>query len=246
MYREVITACLFSEVYGISYAIMFCFYRRRPEVDLKHLQAETEILQDLESAVFNEFRRDVKRKFEKQSRRSLFSRSEISRPSKFKRARKNSSSIRKQLLSQNIPNNDIDEVDFGDSNKMVNLTPLMNRDSPVTSRSLKTSTTAIPQEKELKELQTFSPNLQDTVANTLSPYMKRDSLSLKEMGQQEHVQQRLPNDRASSFYSQRSTVVEQDLDFDLDVTVNIESGKCVFHPTNEAKIDTPESRFVYE
>lgn len=226
---------------------MFCIYRRRPEVDLKHLQAETEILQDLESAVFNEFRRDVKRKFEKQSRRSLFSRSEIRQRSKFKRVEKNSSSIRKQLLTHQIYKRDIDEVDFGDSNEMVNLTPLMNRDSPVTSRSLKTSPIGMPhysQNKELKELQTLSPNLQDAAANPLLSYMKRDSLSLNEMGQQEHVQQRLTNDRASSSHSQRSTVVEQDLDFDLDVTVNIESGKCVFHPTNEAKIDTPESRFV--
>lgn len=212
---------------------------------MAHLEAETKILHDLEVAVYNEFRQDVKRKFERHSRGSLFLGSEVRRSSKLLSVRKKSTSLRKQLLRPNLYPEGNDEIDLGNSNEMVDLSPIVDQGYP-TSRSPKIvpvgSATYLHQEDD-KEMETFSPDKDILVK--LSPSSKRKSLPPKEISQRVKSLPTSTKSYSSSLSSQRSTVVQQDLDFDLDVTVNIESGKCVFHLTSGTKIDVVEPRFVY-
>jgi hypothetical protein len=201
------------------------------------LKTETEILQELESAVFNEFRRDVKRKFEKQSQRSLFALNER-RPSSGRRAIKSSSSFRMKLLKQkSYDKAGKDEVDFADSNEMIDLGANVTQGGSKQSPRL----TNVPPDSSIsspREQMRVIPSREKT-----SPTAKQKYLTIVDSSDQ--VQQQTPvNQRTASFSSQRSTVVQQDLDFDLEVTVDIESGKCVFHPNNEGKVEPTESRSV--
>ena len=198
------------------------------------MKTETEILQELESAVFNEFRRDVKRKFEKQSQRSLFSLNER-RPSTARRLIKSSSSFRRKLLRQSSQDTaSKDEVDFAESNEMVDLGT--NEDGSRHSRFLTTvspdTSFCSPREQlrvlPSREKLSFPVRPKYLTMTELPDQMKREQPSYQ---------------HTVSFSSQKSTVVQQDLDFDLEVTVNIESGKCVFHPNSDVKIEPTEPRY---
>lgn len=216
-----------------------CFSRRQANIDTKSLKTETEILQELESAVFNEFRRDVKRKFEKQSQRSLFALNER-RPSTARRKIKSSSSFQKRLMKQKSQDRvGKDEVDFADSNEMIDLGTNVTQDGIRPSRLL----TTVPLDSSFlsarEQMRVMPPR------EKLLPTVKRKYLALVDSSDQ--VQRQTPtNQRTASFSSQKSTVVQQDLDFDLEVTVNIESGKCVFHPNNDAKVEPTEPRCVFQ
>ena len=225
--------------------LLFIF-RRRQDVDVNDLKAETDILRDLESAVFNEFRRDVKRKLERQSHRSLFSVNEAMRSSTSTtgKVKKSQSTMRSRVLTRNITKDAIDEVDYGESSEMVNLSPVASHDMIVSPRSWKAPSfeSSFHYPTKGTKLQALSPTVQSS--GQLSPNSRRKHSSRRENTQPTPESQPSLTSNGSSFSSQRSTTVDQDLDFDLDVMVNIESGKCVFHQTNEAKIDIPESRFV--
>lgn len=214
------------------------FSRRQSSIDTKCLKAETEILQELESAVFNEFRRDVKRKFEKQSQRSLFALNER-RPSLTQRSMKKShSSFRMKLMKQRSQETSgKDEIDFGKSNEMIDLGTNVAKEGSTPSRFL---TTASP------DTSYSSPHeqMREMRRRDKSPVIKQRHLPLVDSSDQ--VPHPTPkNQHSVSFSSQKSTIVQQDLDFDLEVTVNIESGKCVFHPNNEVKVEPAEPRFVF-
>lgn len=202
------------------------------------MKAETDVLQELESAVFNEFRRDVKRKFEKQSHRSLFALNEVRRPSVTRRNVKSSSSTIKALKKQtSLERTGKDEVDFGDSSEMVDLGSNVAQDGLRLPQLL----TSVPLDASFS-----SPHEQMrlmTNREKSSPSVKRKYLPLVDpLHEIQH--QTPPNEHTTSFSSQKSTVVQQDLDFDLEVTVNIESGKCVFHPNNDANVETTEPRYI--
>ncbi len=201
------------------------------------MKTETEILQELENAVFNEFRRDVRRKFEKQSQRSLFTLNER-RPSTGRRNLKSSSPFRTKLMKQRSQDRvGKDEVDFADSNEMIDLGATVTHGSPRPSRLL----TNVPLDTSFS-----APREQMRVISSrekLSPTVKRKYLALVDISDQAQTS-RSRNQHSASFSSQKSTGVQQDLDFDLEVTVNIESGKCVFHPNNDAKVEPTEPRCV--
>lgn len=48
--------------------VRYSFFRRKADVESYIVEQETRRLQDLESAVFNEFRKDVRKKFRRHSR----------------------------------------------------------------------------------------------------------------------------------------------------------------------------------
>ena len=187
--------------------------------------------------MFNEFRRDVKRKFEKQSQRSLFALNER-RPSTGRRNTKRSTSFRMKLLKQkSLDEAGKDEVDFADSNEMINLRPNVSQSGLKPSKLL----TAVPLDSSFsspREQMRVIPSREKTSTTTKQKYLTLIDSS-------DQVEHQTPiNQRAASFSSQKSTAVQQDLDFDLEVTVDIESGKCVFHPNSEGKVEPTESRFV--
>ena len=201
------------------------------------MKAETEILQELESAVFNEFRRDVKRKFEKQSQRSLFALNER-RPSLTQRNAKSRTSFRKKIMKQRSQEISAgkDEIDFGKSNEMIDLGTSVTQDGSSTSRFLTTAPLDTSFTSPHEQMRDMRRREKSSIIKQKYPLVDSSDPAPRPTPKNQH---------SVSFSSQKSTTVQQDLDFDLEVTVNIESGKCVFHPNNDVKVEPAEPRCVF-
>lgn len=177
----------------------------------------------------------MKRKFEKQSQRPLFALNErrhsIRRPTV-----KSSSSFRKKLLAERSRERaGKNEEDFDESSEMIDL-------GNVTQDNAKPSgfSTAIPLDSSFS-----SPHEQMRVMSQGEKYPTANRKYLAVGDSSDQVQRQAPTNRhTASFSSQKSTAVEQDLDFDLEVTVNIESGKCAFHPNSDTKTEHTEPRYL--
>lgn len=152
---------------------------------------------------------------------------------------KGHSSFRKKLKKQRSQEIRAgkDEIGFGKSNEMIDLGTNVTQDGSSPSRFLTTT----PQDTSFSSPQ---EQMRDIRRREKSPIIKQKYLPLVDSS--DPAPRPTPkNQHSVSFSSQKSTVVQQDLDFDLEVTVNIESGKCVFHPNNDVKVEPTEPRFVF-
>lgn len=184
--------------------------------------------------MFNKFRRYWMQKFEKQSQKPLFALNErrhssSGRQSIPRRHVKSSSSSQMKFLRQKCQEAvGKGEVDFSDGNEISDFGANVSNDGLKSSRLLTTAPLDASFTARREEMSMMPSR------DILPPIVKRKYLSSTDIssGQPER-QKAAANQHTVSFASQKSTNVQQDLDFDLEVTVDIESGKCVFHPKNE-------------
>ena len=217
------------------------------------MEKEIRRLHDLESAVFNEFRKDVRKRLRRPSRSgrmSLVKKTDsdkhnvVNRKAMSERVR--GSRTRTRIRHQ--PSSDIEEVE----SEMVEM-PLLPPTfaEPAFAASVDESEHAI--------LGHRSPSLPDVLivgSKASQPYAstpQEDPLPLRPLASSEGetgVGPRVTfrtlsesdydsgaSERSVSLQQQQQQQQQQNLDFELDVTVDIDSGKCVLHPSCDNEKD---------
>lgn len=220
------------EVKFIIIIIKFIFVaRRRSDVSQTLFEKETKILQELESAVFNEFRKGVRKKIRRHSRsRQTYpyhintqaasppQRKAVSERPKKSKTR---SRLRKQIAEEDSDNDGQPQQRTRRKNNL-NLSDIPVISAPESMES--TTTLTWSRENVLDEKHHGAPfsSTPDNKQSSLQPQHKvKFSSSATELSE------------SGSSTSKTSTLTQQNLDFELDIMVNIDSGKCVFHLTTD-------------
>lgn len=236
-----------------------CFVnRRRNDVSHLVLERETKILQDLENAVFNEFRKDVRKKLRRHSRgrkgsqRHRVSQASPSPQRKAKTERVKGSRSRTRVRRQIVA--DFNDSDF-DVSEMVDMSStfpknrhdrdyiMNNSDIPVVPPFNLEDEQQIKLEQDLVELE--NRTFRDSTSPLVSTPDNRDAAVGQ--GAPKVTFSTSTNDvQDENSVNQRADVLpQQNLDFELDVVVNIDSGKCVLHSVNDGDgEDTNDQRLV--
>lgn len=225
------------------------------------MEQETRRLQDLESAVFNNFRKDVRKKLRRPSRsgRPMLPKIMESDRSHLHRRKAMSEKVRGSRTRSRVrrkASSDLDEME----SEMVE----MGSNSSTPQRSGRRSTSDAPlitceDDSENAIFGKRSPSLPDllNVGINVSKSTHEDPLLLRSSLQQEgecttgpRVTFRTASESDyDSGASQKSVAMQQqqqqqqNLDFELDVAVDIDSGKCVFYPADDGeKEETPDAK----
>ena len=230
------------------------------------MEQETRLLQDLESAVFNEFRKDVRKKLRRHSRsgRSGLPKITESERANLHRKKAMSEKIRGSRTRSRVrreASSDPEEVE----SEMVEMGS--NSSTPQKSRKYSTSDSPVIICEDDTENAIFgnrSPSLPDVlnVGISASKVTHEEPLPLRSPSHQDgegasghRVTFRTASESdCDSVSSQKSVAIQQqqqqqqqqqNLDFELDVAVDIDSGKCVFYPADEGdKEETADSKLV--
>jgi len=226
------------------------------------MEQETRRLQDLESAVFNEFRKDVRKKLRRHSRSGRSGLPKITESDRANLHRKKvmsekirgsrtRSRVRRQA-SSDVEEMESEMVEMG-SNSSTPQKSSRQSDGPVIICEDNTGNAIFGKR---------SPSLPDilNVGISASKASHEDPLSLPSPSRQEgegtsgpRVTFRTASESdCDSGASQKSIAMQQqqqqqqqNLDFELDVAVVIDSGKCVFYPADEGeKEETADSKLV--
>ncbi|XP_022799728.1 uncharacterized protein KIAA1109-like isoform X2 [Stylophora pistillata] len=232
--------------------------RRKTDVASYVMERETKRLQDLESAVFNEFRKDVRKRLRRNSRSGRSTLSKVAESDRGKihgrkamsekvQGSRTRSRVRRQVSS--------DQEDI--ESEMVE----MGSTSSSPQRPMRFSTSDAPMitcedEGENAIFGRHSPSLPDiiNVGSNAVKSIHEDTPPLRGMLHQEgeetggpRVTFRTPSESdyesgssQKSFTTQQQSQqqqTQQNLDFELDVAVEIDSGQCVFYPADEGEKD---------
>jgi hypothetical protein len=221
------------------------------------VERETKILQELENAVFNEFRKDVRKKLRRHSRGRQSNQHHINTQKSPPRHRKAKSErikgsrsrtrIRRQIAE------DFNESDY-DVSEMIDMRStvspksrredylLNNTDIPVLPPFNLEDEDQVNVDQEMTELEDRVPDSMSPLASTsdhrdapFGPGSQKVTFSTSTYDFQDQ-----------NALNQRTSVLpQQNLDFELDVIVNIDSGKCVLHSSNEGESeDSNDQRLV--
>lgn len=246
----------------VSLIFFMNLHRRKTDVESSVMERETKRLQDLESAVFNEFRKDVRKRLRRNSRSGRSIHSKVADSDRGKthgrkavsekvRGSRTRSRVRRQVSS------DQEDVE----------SEMVEMGSPRRPERFSTSDAPLitcEDESENSIFGRYSPSLPDiiNVGNSAAKSIHEDTLPLRSMLHQEgeetggpRVTFRTPSESdyesgssQKSFATQHQSQqqqTQQNLDFELDLAVEIDSGQCVFHPADEGeKDDTAESKYV--
>ena len=228
------------------------------------MEQETRLLQDLESAVFNEFRKDVRKKLRRHSRSGRSGLPKITESDRANLHRKKAMSeklrgSRTRSRVQRQASSDVEEME----SEMVEMGS--NSSTPQKSGRHLTSDAPVIICEDNTENAIFgkrAPSLPDilNVGISASKVTHEDPLPLRSPSHQEGEGTSGPRvtfrTASESDYdsgaSQKSIAMQQqqqqqqqNLDFELDVAVVIDSGKCVFYPADEGeKEETADSKLV--
>lgn len=211
--------------------------RRRSDGSQTALDKETRILQELESAVFNEFRKGVRKKIRKHSRSRqnypYHINTQAATPPQRKsmserpKGSKTRSRIRKQI-AEDDSDNDVEPQPRTRRRNNLNMSDIPVISAPDDSME---STTTLTWSKEtvLDEKYHGEPfcSTPDNKQTTLQPPHKVTfSSSANELNE------------SGTLGTKPSMLTQQNLDFELDVMVNIDSGKCVLHSPSDSDDNT--------
>lgn len=220
------------------------------------MEQETRRLQDLENAVFNEFRKDVRKKLRRHSRSGRPTLSKVTESDRTKmhgrkamsekvRGSRTRSRVRRQASSdqEDVEN---EMVEMGSTTSPPRIA---GRFSTIEGPMI-----TCEDDSENAIFKKRSPSLPDiiNVGNSASKSIHEDTL--QETGGGPRVTFRTPSESdyesgssqksfAMQQVSQQVSQQQQNLDFELDVAVEIDSGHCVFYPADEGeKDDTADSK----
>ena len=212
------------------------------------LERETKILQDLENAVFNEFRKDVRKKLRKDSRgRQGSHRHAVSQRSPERHRKANSERVKGSRSRTRVRRQvvqDLNDSDF-DVSEMIDMSTSVHHKTEKRDRDYLLNNSDIPvvppfnleDEQQIKIEQDLI-ELEHRTAQHMSPFASTpDSKDAAYgPGSPKVTFSTSTNDvQDENFVSQKADLLpQQNLDFELDVIVNIDSGKCVLHSVNES------------
>lgn len=226
------------------------------------MEQETRRLQDLESAVFNEFRKDVRKKLRRHSRSGRPALSKESDRANLHRRKAMSEKVRGSRTRSRVKRQTSSDVEEMES-EMVE----MGSNSSTPRKSGRRSTSDAPKiicedDTENAIFGKRSPSLPDiiNVGINASKATHEEPLPLRSKLHQEGEGTPVPRvtfrTASESDYdsgaSQKSVAMQQqqqqpqqNLDFELDLAVIIDSGKCVFYPADDGEKDeTADAKLV--
>ena len=229
------------------------------------MEQETRRLQDLESAVFNEFRKDVRKKLRRHSRSGRAGLPKITESDRAHLHRKKAMSekirgsrtrsrVRRQA-SSDVEEMESEMVEMGSTSSTPQKSSRhLTSDAPVIICEDNTGNAIFGKR---------SPSLPDilNVGVNASKVSHEDPTPLRSPSHQEGEGTSGPrvtfrtasesdydsgaSQKSIAMQQQQQQQQQQNLDFELDVAVVIDSGKCVFYPADEGeKEETADSKLV--
>lgn len=224
--------------------ILYFVNRRRNDVSHLVLERETKTLQDLENAVFNEFRKDVRKKLRRHSRgrqssqRHAIPQASPPRRRKAKTERVKGSRSRTRVRRQIVE--DFNESDY-DVSEMVDMSTTYPKSRHDRDYFLNNSDIPVVPSFNLEDDRQIKPDLIEledrTAHDNMPPLVSTPDNKDAAMGpgSPKVTFSTSTNDvQSENSVNQRADVLpQQNLDFELDVIVNIDSGKCVLHSGND-------------
>lgn len=218
--------------------------RRRSDVSQSTLEKETKHLQELENAVFNEFRKGVRKKIRKHSRSRqtypyhINTQKSTTPQRKTMSERPKNSKTRSRLRKQIAE----DDSDYDDD------LPIKNKPSHLNVSDIPVLTTSDFTGMESTSTLTWSKEDVLDEGGRGTPFCSTPDNKQSWMQAAQHKVTFSPSstelNEPGSLSPKSSMLTQQNLDFELDIIVNIDSGKCVLHLASEND-ESNDMRYLY-